>query len=109
MAFGEEDQDAGAFDTVEQIPDLFLEADRFLFKQRNFSKASSLYNRIIKLEPSNIDAINSLAYCIKFQAASSQKPIPNDLFETVQSLYKQALLIDPHDVEANFNLGSLYL
>ena len=96
-------------DTHQQIPTLFLEADRLLLKERRFTEAEAVYQRILAVEPTNIDAINSLAYCIKFQAASGSEHLPSDLFSTLQGLYQKALSIDQHDVEANFNLGSLYL
>ena len=88
---------------------MFLQADSLLFKERNFSQAEALYNRILALEPTNVDAINSLAYCIKFSAASSPQHLPANLFEELEALYQRALSIDSLDIEANFNLGSLYL
>ena len=56
-----------------------------------------------------MDAINSIAYCVKFMAAVSAQALPENLFANLQQLYKRALSIDPTDVEANFNLGLLYL
>ena len=61
------------------------------------------------MEPENVDAINSIAYCVKFMAAVSSQALPENLFENLQQLYKRALAIDPTDVEANFNLGLLFL
>ena len=44
MAFDDNEQQnningAGGDDTVEQIPQMFLQADGLLFKERNFSQA----------------------------------------------------------------------
>lgn len=80
-----------------------------LFKERNFEQAEIIYKNILKADESNIDALNSLAYCIKFKAASSNGPLAPDLFEQIKALYEKALTIDSDDIEANFNLGSLYL
>lgn len=56
-----------------------------------------------------MQAVNSIAYCVKFTAASTNGALPDNLFETLLGLYQQALAIDPSDIEANFNLGLLYL
>lgn len=88
---------------------MFTLADTLLFKDRNYPQAEETYHRILKIEPNNIDAINSLAYCIKFEAASKNENLPSDLFDTLLGLYTQALAIDSEDIEANFNIGSLYL
>ena len=56
-----------------------------------------------------MDAINSTAYCVKFMAAASPDTLPENLFQNLQALYQQALAIDSTDIEANFNLGLLYL
>lgn len=68
-----------------------------------------MYRKILELDPRNTHAINSIAYCVKFTAASMQVALPENLFETLHGLYQQALAVDPIDVEANFNLGLLYL
>ena len=69
MAFGDEYLESNHYDTPAQIPALFLEADSLLFKERSFKLAEAIYQRILVVEPTNIDALNSLAYCIKFAAA----------------------------------------
>jgi tetratricopeptide (TPR) repeat protein len=62
-----------------------------------------LYEDILQLEGDNIDALNSLAACIK------QTMLPGQaLFEKIYPLYEKALLVDPEDFETNFNLGILY-
>lgn len=62
-----------------------------------------LYKEIMVLDPENIDAINSLAQCLKATANGN----PNTIAE-VFSLYTRAIKIDPEDFETNFNLGILY-
>ena len=91
------------------IPALFDHADQLLFKERKFAEAEVLYRRILEIDPANVDAINSIAYCVKFTAASTSTTLPDNLFETLLGLYQQALKIDGSDIEANFNLGLLYL
>ena len=54
-------------------------------------------------------AVNSIAYCVKFVAASGTVALPDDLFDQLQGLYLQAAAIEPMDIETNFNLGLLYL
>ena len=80
-----------------------------MFKAREFAAAEEIYQKILQMEPKNVDAINSLAYCIKFTAASSGGKPDESLYETLLGLYLQALSFDGEDIEANFNLGSLYL
>ena len=57
-------------------------------------------------DPNNIDAINSIAYCLKF---SSRTSMSSQTFDELIGLYQRSLAIDPHDVEANFNSGLLWL
>ena len=42
-------------------------------------------------------------------AAANSQALPENLFDNLKSLYMRALSIDETDVEANFNLGLLYL
>ena len=67
---------------------LFDRADLLLFKERSYSEAEALYRRILELEPSNVYAINSIAYCVKFTAATTNAAVPDNLFETLQGLYQ---------------------
>ena len=62
---------------------LFDRADLLLFKERSYSEAEALYRRILELEPSNVYAINSIAYCVKFTAATTNAAVPDNLFETL--------------------------
>ena len=48
------------------IEEMFKLADTLLLKQKKFKEAEEIFRRILEQEPNNIDAINSLAYCIKF-------------------------------------------
>ena len=95
--------------SAEQISDLFDQADQLLFKDRKYSEAEQIYKNILEADPSNVDAINSMAYCVKFMAAANSQALPGNLFENLKSLYLKALSFKPTDVEANFNLGLLYL
>lgn len=71
----------------EQVPGLFDQADNLLFKSRKFSEAEAIYRQILELEPRNTHAINSIAYCVKFTAASTAQGFPENLFETLHGLY----------------------
>lgn len=93
--------------------------------------ASEIYRNLI-------DAINSICYCIKFRTTFldlledneidilSGKPEELDqvlssnessgtarvkapAFSYLCQLYEEALKLDPDDVEANFNIGGLYM
>ena len=93
----------------QKIAENFDQADQLLFKERRYQEAEKVYREILESDPQNVDAINSIAYSVKFQAATNSASLPNNLFENLQTLYKQALSIDSGDIEANFNLGLLYL
>jgi regulator of sirC expression with transglutaminase-like and TPR domain len=67
------------------------------------------YDEIINLDKFNIDAINSKAYCVKFMAAAKGAQLNEEKFEEISRLYLRVLNLDSYDVEANFNLGLLYL
>ena len=95
--------------SVDELPALFDRADQLLFKERKFQEAEAIYWSILQTEPHNVDAFNSIAYCVKFKAASNSAALPDNLFEDLRKLYTQALEIDQGDIEANFNLGLLYL
>ena len=103
------DMDAADDALLQNVPEMFLKADQLLFKQGKFQQAESLYRKILEMEPDCIDALNSIAYCLKFEAASSDKSLDPALYDRVAELYDRALEIDGDDVEANFNIGSLYL
>jgi len=60
-----------------------------------------VYTEILKLDPLNIDGLNSLAQCIKASTTTG-------VFDLVLPLYKKALSVDPEDFETNFNIGVLY-
>ena len=93
----------------QKVAENFDQADQLLFKERRYQEAEKVYREILESDPQNVDAINSIAYCVKFQAATNSASLPNNLFENLQTLYKQALSIDSGDIEANFNIGLLYL
>ena len=52
-----------------------------LFKDRNFKEAEALYRKVFELQPENVYALNSIAYCVKFVAASGTVDLPDDLFD----------------------------
>ena len=92
-------------DAATQVEDMFQRADILLFKDRDSHAAEKLYRQILDADVTNIDALNSIAYCVRMRVADD----PQRLFEEVYPLYIQALKIDKQDVEANFNLALLYL
>ena len=53
------------------------------------------------MDPDNIDALNSLAQCIRATATTN-------VFNQVSQLYQKALSLDSEDFETNFNFGVLY-
>lgn len=63
------------------VEELFTKADNLLLKHLKFKEAEKMYRRILELDSNNIDAITSLAYCLKFEAASSDKSLSMDLYE----------------------------
>lgn len=68
-----------------------------------------MYRKVFELQPKNVYAVNSIAYCVKFVAASGTVELPDDLFDQLKELYLKGLAIDPEDIETNFNLGLLYV
>ena len=62
-----------------------------------------IYKEIMNLDPENIDAINSVAQCIKATSNGRVETIAE-----VFALYTRAIKIDSEDFETNFNLGILY-
>jgi|LauGreDrversion4_2_1035121.scaffolds.fasta_scaffold703444_1 tetratricopeptide (TPR) repeat protein len=74
-----------------------------MINKRSFKEAAKLYEEILQLDSENIDALNSLAGCIK------QTMLPGQgLFDKIYPLYEKALQQDPEDFETNFNLGILF-
>ena len=54
------------------------------------------------MDPDNIDALNSLAQCLKMRPTQTQ-----EVFMQCRNLYARALSIDAEDYESNFNLAVL--
>lgn len=48
---------------------IFAKADQLLFKEGDHVGAMSLYLEILEKDENNIEAINSVAYCVKFAAS----------------------------------------
>jgi tetratricopeptide (TPR) repeat protein len=68
----------------EEVSNLFDQADNQLFKQRNYDEARQIYDKILELQPTNVDAINSLAYCVKYMAASGPEQLNETLFTDLE-------------------------
>ena len=79
-----------------------------MINQLNYAEAKGLYSAILKLDADNIDALNSLAQCIRAIANQQQNPNRQQVFSQALQLYQRALSIDSEDFETNFNLGVLY-
>jgi Tfp pilus assembly protein PilF len=47
-----------------------------MINKKNYSEAKSLFEKILEMDPDNIDALNSIATCIKHLAAPGE-----DFFE----------------------------
>ena len=78
-----------------------------MFKDRNYEKAEKIYRQINEKDPTNIDAITSTALCVKQRL--SMEPNKVSVFQEVAAIYRQALALDSQDVEANFNMGIMFL
>ena len=76
-----------------------------LFTEHQYDQAQRLYESILQLDSENTDALNSIAYCVKFRAGQDLSGATEELL----GLYKKVWSIDEHDIEANFNAGLLYL
>jgi tetratricopeptide (TPR) repeat protein len=87
----------------EQIEEWFDQADNLLFNENKYDQAQQIYEKILAQDASNIDAINSIAYCVKYRAKNQPD------FDELKQLYDRSLSLDPEDIEANFNLGLMYL
>ena len=70
-----------------EVSDLFDQADHLLFKQRNYEEARQIYDQILEKQPSNVDAINSIAYCVKYLAASGPEQVSEKLYNELEQLY----------------------
>jgi len=56
------------------LEDLFDQADQLLFVESKHDEAYQIYQRILTIDNNNVDAINSLAYCVKFKAQGDVNP-----------------------------------
>lgn len=86
---------------------MFEEADDLLFNQANSEAALPLYHRILEQEPQNTQALNSVASCLKHKATLRGLSVQD--LPTISAAYQRVLAVDSTDIEANFNLGLLYL
>ena len=48
-----------------RVEEIFDKADDMMINQKNYEEATTLYQEILKLDPENIDGLNSLAQCVK--------------------------------------------
>ncbi|CDW79621.1 tpr domain containing protein [Stylonychia lemnae] len=102
---------------INQIEDLFQRADILMFKDRNYNEAEQIYRSILEIDCRNVDAMNSVAYCIKYRLLgfdgegqnNLSESINNQVFELLMPIYSELLRIDPENVETNFNMGLLFL
>ena len=84
-----------------RIEQMFEEADEYMISLKDFKKAKSIYQNILKIDPNNIDAINSLSQWIQSMNEDSY-------FDKCKSLYNRSLEIWPDDYMTNFYMGILY-
>eukprot|EP00347_Sterkiella_histriomuscorum_P011628 403371722 len=91
-----------------QTEELFQKADVLMFKERKFTEAEQLYKEILDIDPTSVEALNSLGNCIRFQS-NINPDLKVQLNDKLLEIYQRALLIDPEDIEANFNMGLLHL
>jgi tetratricopeptide (TPR) repeat protein len=55
------------------LEELFQRADLLLYKDKQPEKAETLYRQILDLQPDNVDAINSIASCLKLGKGNTMK------------------------------------
>lgn len=79
---------------------MFEKADELMLIKKNFKEALKIYDKILKIDPDNIDGLNSKAQCLLNMDSSS--------FDKSLVLYEKALKIEDKDFETNFNIGILY-
>ena len=103
------------------LEDLFTQADLLLFRDKEFEQAEKIYRQILEIDQSSIEALNSIAYCIKFKTLGYDTNNHNNavkelsqeanqrLFDQLYYLYLEALKIERDDIEANFNIALLFL
>jgi hypothetical protein len=76
---------------------MFQRADLLLFKEKNFSEAEKVYRQILESDARNIDALNSIAYCIRYrilgvdQERSLSEEENRALFSELHPLYNEIL------------------
>jgi len=61
---------------------MFDQADALMINKKQFPEAKAIYEEILKIEPENIDALNSLATCIKLSSAKGAS-----IFDSLLPLY----------------------
>jgi Tfp pilus assembly protein PilF len=55
-----------------------------LFNEGKYDEARKLYEKVLSQDAKNVDAINSIAYCIKFKAGNE---LPDSIFEQLHALH----------------------
>lgn len=73
-------------DLDSRLEEIFEKADDFMINKKSYKDAAKLFEEILALDPENIDALNSLAQCIKMQMLPGQA-----LFDKVYPLYETAI------------------
>lgn len=90
-------------DFDQQVELMFEKADHLMVVEGKFALAKDMFLQILEMDPENIDALNSIASCIKYLTPSNQSH-----FDECMPFYYRALLADAEDFETNFNLGNLF-
>ncbi|CDW74858.1 tpr domain containing protein [Stylonychia lemnae] len=86
-------------DYEDKLEQLFQEADCQLIKNKNYSKAQEIYEKILELEDDNVSALNGLYYCKDHFKQ----------YDDCRKLLQKAIEVDPEDYESNFNMGGYLL
>lgn len=85
-----------------------------MFRDKEYNRAEEIFKQILEIDPLSVDALNSIAECIKARelkknALGVSEIMASKTFEKLRDIYNQILKVDKEDVEANFNLGLLFL
>ena len=57
--------------TPQDVEEIFQRADLLLYKDKEPEKAEGLYRQILAIQPDCIDAINSIASCLKHNKSNN--------------------------------------
>lgn len=51
--------------STQSVEELFQRADILMFKEKAYDRAEQIYRLILEKEPQSVDALNSLASCLR--------------------------------------------